>query len=258
MAKTVILFLSLMLCISSVCLAEKNPDLSDLGGLTTIEKLMRFDSKGKTWPEQLYFVSLRDKIKQAPVNKRADVLNTLAKQTKWGTYQRFIAYYVCAWYGVSYIVSRNYLIHAAFWWEWKIGSSTEEPFCFQDLSIDFLYALYEHNHDFQILHDILTTKGDAAIGEIIVCLTQDAIVKHPRGVLHIADISAKGYDIVYKLLHLPPCDENNPIFILCSTEDSLKAFSNYITRVANDKKDPLSSLAKDLLHKPVQRLRKSR
>ncbi len=227
-------------------------DMKEFG---TIEKLTPFSGNGTPGPEQVYLRSLRDNLAEVPVRERANVLNGLSGETKWGTSQRFIAYYVCAWYGVNYHKVRNYLTHAAFWWEWRIGPESDRPFSFDDVSIDLLYALYEHNHDFKILHDILTTRSDAGTSELIVGLTEEAVAKHPRGVLHVAELSTKGHNLVSKLLHLSPQDENNPLYILYGTEDSLKAFRTYVARVANDPKDPLSALARELLKKPTARRR---
>lgn len=245
--------LLLVLCVPCSAVAKQSANLSDLKDFNTIEKSMPFDRHEKPLPEQLYLRSLQHELVQAPTSERVALLKKLSEQTKWGTYQRFIAYYVCAWYGINYTRTRNYLIHTAFWWEWHIGPESQHPFSFDDVSVDLLYALYEHNHDFRILHDILTTKSDAGTAELIVGFTEDAIAKHPRGVLHVAGMSAKGRDLAYKLLHLSPRNENHPLYILYGTEDSLKTFRIYVTRVANDSKDPLNSLAKDLLKKPTRR-----
>jgi hypothetical protein len=240
------------LCTPYGAFAVEQAPLSDLGDFNTIENLMPFGKDAKPSQEQLYLRSVRDELTQTPVGERRKVLNMLSDQTKWGTSQRFIAYYVCAWYGVNYDRTRDYLLHSAFWWEWRIGPQARRPFSFDDVSIDLLYALYEHNHDFKILHDILTTKSDAGTGELLVGLTENAVAKHPRGVLHVAEMSDKGRNLACKLLHLSPHDENHPLYILYDTEESLKAFRIYVIRVAKDPKDPLSALAKKLLKKPTR------
>lgn len=247
--------LFLLLAVSSYCHAsatQQKPPLSDLKSFDTIEKLMPFDPR-ETYPERDYLHSLRDELAKAPVEKRAGLLDKLAQQTKWGTHQRFISYYVCAWHHINYNRTRDYLIHCAFWWEWKIDLESAPPFSFQDVSVDLLYALYERNHDFQILHDILTTASDAGTAELIVGLTEDATEKHPRGVLHVAEMSKKGRILACQLLHLPPSDRDHPLHILYGTESALKTFRVYVTRVASDPKDPLCLLAKGLLKKRARR-----
>ncbi|MEN6372475.1 MAG: hypothetical protein ABFD64_10745 [Armatimonadota bacterium] len=247
MSKLLLFLLLFVPC--SAFAAAKSADLSDLKDFGTIEKLMLFGEHEKPRPEQLYLRSLRDELTKTPASERADLLRKLADETKWGTYQRFMAYSVCVWYGIDYTKTRDYITHATFWWEWKIGTDADEPFNLSDVGIDFLYALYERNHDFKILHDIITTKSDAAVSELIIGFTLDAVEKHPRGVLHVAAISEKGRDLAWKLLHLSPRDEDHPLYILYYTEDALNGFRAYVTKVANDPKDSLSSLAKRLVAK---------
>jgi hypothetical protein len=245
-----VLALLVLLVPGSASTPPPSPNLSDLKDLSKIEKMIPLGDNKYSSEIRREFKSLREALTKTPVAQRPDALNKLAQQTKWGTSQRFIVYYVCAWYGVNYVSTRDSLTHAAFWWEWYIGRPEDQhPFSFDDVSVDLLYALYEHNHDFKILHDILTTQSDAGTAELIIGFTDDAIVKHPRGVLHVAGMSAKGRSLAYDLLHLSPRDENHPLYILYGTEDSLKKFRAYVTRVANDPKDPLNPVAKDLLKK---------
>ena len=247
-----IVLLLLALCVPCCAFAaQQSSSLSDLQQFSTIENAMPFGDSSEPGEIQSYLRSIQAKLAKTPVSERAETLKDVSDQTKWGTYQRFVAYYVCAWYGVNYNRTRDYLIHTAFWWEWGIGPQSQRPFSFDDVCIYMLYVLYEHNHDFKILHDILTTKSDAGTSQLIVCFTERAIAKHPRGVLHVAEMSEKGRDLAWKLLHLSPDDENHPLYILYYTEESLKTFRIYVTRVANDPEDPLCALAKGLLKKPA-------
>lgn len=234
---------------------QPSTQLADLKAIGHIEKLMPLGDNKESDSIRQELKLLHDKLAATPVESRADVLNDAAAQTKWGTWQRYVVYYVCAWYGVNYTATKSYLTHAAFWWEWQIGPESSHPFSFDDVSVDLLYYLYEHNHDFQILHDILTTQSDAGTEEVIVCFTEEAIGKHPRGVLHVAELSAKGRDLVCKLLHVPPQDDDNPVSMLYGRESSCREFRACVRRVARDPKDPLSKLAADLL-KPAPKRRK--
>lgn len=258
--------LMFIFCLVFVCLtcgvtgAQKTAQLSNLNEFKSIEKAMFVADKeeqsssdpvnsNQLCPEAQYLWSLQKSLSKVPVRNRADLLIKLNRKTHWGSYQRYISSYVCAWYHVNYTRSRNYLFHAAFWVSSQIGPYNSHPFSFDDVCVDQLYALYERNHDFKVLHDLITTQSGAHTGEMIVCFTEEAITKHPRGILHVANISAKGHNFVSRILNLSPDDDNHPLFILGGTEKSIKTFRTYTTRVANDPKDPLCAQARSLLKK---------
>ena len=192
------------------------------------------------------YLKWHKKLSAVPVEKRAAILREFAQSTKWGTEERFIACYMCAWYGVDYTRTRDYLRNVTFWFYWKNGpqmtdkAGDEFPFSFDDVSIDCLYALYEHNHDFQLLHDIITTQADAGTETAIIGFTAEAISDHPRGILHVAGISPKGWRFVYSLVH----NEASPDMELGYTGAELKP---YFKKVAADRTDPLAPIAQDLL-----------
>jgi|GEM_PF-7088657 len=269
MKHLILLVLFVLMCIPcSATEVQQNVRLSELGDFKTIDKVMfppdqEEPAKERKRPSpsthslnndkdpknaELYLWYLYDSLSNVPVSNRADLLLKLAKETKSGSYQKFVSCYVCAWYNIDYINARNYLIHSAFWWEWHIGNEKQHPYSFDDVCIDYLYALYERNHDFKILHDIITTQSGAGTGELIEGFTDEAIGKHPRGVLHVADLSAKGHNLVYKIINLSTNDENHPLYISC-TKANLRTFRTYINRVANDPKDPLCVQARSLLKK---------
>ncbi len=203
---------------------------------------------------------MRGKLGSAPASQRPAILRELARRTKWGTPERYAFVYVCAWYGVDYATCIRYLTNVARWWElgfedayrkkWHVeryndSTGTYTPFSYLEEDHVLLYELYQHNRDFQLLHDILTTRSDGAGAEVIMSLTADCIEKHPRGMLHVACISSKGHDLAVDLL---TGKDDSSAFI--SMMDTLPAcwFSGHtLKRVAADAKDPLGPLAKELL-----------
>lgn len=245
-------------CFAANRVGKKAEQLADLKDFAKIEKMMplRGEEEPQNGPsDQYYFLSkairadirsLHKQLSSVSVEKRADILRAHARATKWGSSERFVDYYICAWYGVDYAKTIDYLKHVTFWWEWGIGRDMTDkngehfPFSFDDVCVDLLYALYVHNHDFRLLHDVITTPSDAGTAEVIMCLRSDAIRKHPRGVLHVAGISHKGWRLVYDFLHT----QTDPNLDLAYTRSKL---SPYFKKVAADPTDPLSSLAKDLL-----------
>ncbi len=266
MKHIILLVLFVLMCIPCRAIeVQQNVRLSELSGFKIIDKVMfppdqeepaKERKRPSSLPDslsndkdpenaELYLWYLHDSLNNVPPSDRVDLLLKLAKETKSGSYQRFVCSYVCAWYNVNYIKARDYLIHSAFWWEWHIGNEKQHPYSFDDVCIDYLYALYERNHDFKILHDILTTQSDGAIAELIEGFVDETIEKHPRGLLHVADLSAKGHKLVYNILNLPPDDMTQPY----GTDKSLRTFRIHITRVANDPKDPLCTQARSLLKK---------
>lgn len=224
----------------------------DIKELEKIEKILSVgldDENTAVIKKELSLIEV--KLKEIPVSKRGATLKYLAEQTKWGTTERYAAYYTCAWYGVNSVRCREYLTNATFWWERGFAKDydnyEEYPAGFGDLGVDFLYKLYEHNHDFKLLHDIVTTQSDAGVAESIAFHTYRALFDHPRGILHIAEISDDGREFVISLLKYPPGDVSNPIAYMADSEDSIGFFRTYLQRVSKDRSDPLCKLAKDIL-----------
>lgn len=172
-----------------------------------------------------------------PESQRVSVLTELGKQTKWGTPERAVAYLVSAWYGANYERCRDYLLNSFFW-----GAKQPYPFIWAEDTVGMLYWVYEKNHDFKLLHDLLTGNSDGAGATALIGLALDAIKNHPRGVLHVADISGKGRKVALSALSQHP-----NWFFRKGDEENKRIFRAYTTRVAADSKDPLYKTAKSLL-----------
>jgi hypothetical protein len=173
---------------------------------------------------------IRKHLRTAPVYKQREVLHRLVAKTKWGTRERAAASYVSVWYGVDYPRSKRYLMNVAFW-PYGSGMSIEYPFSWGESgAIDMLFRLYDHNHDFHLLHDLFIRHAGDDPGETLDQNKDAAFAKHPRGLLHVAAISKAGYDEVIR--------ETGYL-----TADIRKRFLLYCRRIAQDRTDPLSKIA---------------
>jgi hypothetical protein len=187
-------------------------------------------------------------IDSTPRSRRAEALGRMARATKWGSPERAAAYCVCAWYGVNYARSRDYLLNVLFWS--GIGHRfSSYPQAVNEDTVDILYHIYERNHDFVLLHELLVHGGDGAVGEVLDVLRVDALRDHPRGVLHSAAISQSGFNLALSVLMNQ--------FIADVDREELdrvrRVFNVYIRRVAADRQDTLNTIARKLLRKSSRR-----
>lgn len=238
-----------------LCATASNADLSSLNDLSDLAKLEKMcvnappTSEYRSPEKQIRqeFALIKKGLSGTTVADRPAKLSELAKNTKWGTPERAAAYYVCAWYGVDYQSSRDYLLNSVLWLDrGYYKSSNLHPYAWIDMGPVLLYKLYEHNLDFHLLHDLMLGREDAAVAEALTACKIDAFWKHPRGVLHMAEISPEGHEYVVHALRKRTGDPN----LDCWFDDDKErgsVFADYVSRVAADTKDPLQPLAKGLL-----------
>ena len=205
------------------------------------------------------FAAMKTQLGKAAPAARPGILKSMADGTKWGSPERYVVYYVCAWYGVDYKNCIGYLTNVACWWErgfekaykakfhverFDYDAGTVFPFSYQEMDFRLLYALYERNQDFRLLHDIVTNHSDGAGATVITSVTADAAKKHPRGLLHVAAISNKGHRLVAGVLG----GASIPIRTM-EDRSGLRGYRAYVGRVAADLKDPLKDTAARLLRR---------
>ena len=224
--------------------------LSDLSDLARVEKMCGSamvpdigDRSGV--PRELSLI--RKTLTRTRPSERSQALHELAQQTKWGTPERLAAYYVCAWYGVDYVPCREYLLNTFYWEFSKWGHSPPSSWAEDTLSL--LYILYQRNHDFRLLHEMVTKRSgtrhtDGCGSETLDCITVDAFAKHPRGMLHVAAMSDSGNQLAVEALtkNLKGIEVDQESF-----DKAYSVFAPYVRRVAADREDPLSGLARSLL-----------
>lgn len=239
--------------------AQRSSPRIDLRELGKIEQSLSFGGPSGMAVKSV-FASVRREIMQHPKSDQRAFLWGMARKTKWGSPQRYTTYYLCAWYGVRYKTCRDYLLNVAYWWERGLedryksqqhrARDTYIPFGHSEDSSVLLYELYEHNHDFKLLHDIVTTESDGAGAEVICSIISQALERHPRGMLHVAELSKKGHDLAVKLLKCSAADYDNDTFIMMLDPSSVQVFMTYVGRIASDAADPLSKLARRLQNAP--------
>lgn len=229
-------------------------DISDLSRTT-----LRFGNSNGSSEEKAQYresTQIRQALRAAPISDRERVLARISRQTKWGTPERAVAYYISAWYGVNYQQCRDYLMNVTFWdYRFSVDQekSRQSPFAWDNGvgGVDLMFQLYKHNQDFKLLHDILLENGDAGMHEILDTLKFEAFQKHPRGVIHAAALSDEGRMSVTQMIIDPynliwnggalPNDDAIP------TGHDKEQFLSYCRKVANDPNDPLRNTAKRLL-----------
>ncbi len=233
--------------LSAVCLLASSKavhakTLSDLSDLPKIERLAREGIGGDARTDTVVRHELeliRKSLQKVPTAKRARVLHDLAQKTKWGTMERATAFLVCAWYHVDYERSRDYLINCFFYAERRFDGPG--PLGWAESTVFVLYALYEHNHDFRILHELVTGHSDGAGAGALAEVKVKAILEHPRGILHVATMSRQGRQI-----SLDTLTRNLDAFDVDKSR-AYAVYSAYVRRVASNKRDPLAVTAQSLL-----------
>ncbi|MHB1457740.1 MAG: hypothetical protein ACYC0V_12600 [Armatimonadota bacterium] len=238
----VILFTGILFIGSS---SRAGASLSTLSDLPRIEKdcIAVADNANETKSVKKELILIRKSLKAAPAHDRSLVLRRLCNKTKWGTPERMVAYYVSAWYGVNYTRCRDYLFNYAF----HNYTSFEKPEHYDlmwEAKFDLLYQLYEHNHDFKLLHDLFIAHTGEHMGEMLWDMRVDAITNHPRGVLHVAAISNEGQKtLIEELIDSYEIDPSASYKEINYRE----LFLIYCRRVAEDSNDPLREIAKRIL-----------
>ena len=238
------------LCLAILLCSCVAPSVLASGSLANLEDLRPIQRRLTTIYIDTYHPAIRRevelirrKLKAAPVAQRPRVLQTLAEQTRWGTPERATARYVCARYGVDYERSRDYLLNAFFWYGYRLHPPKPAPFSWAEDTVYLLYDLYERNHDFRLLHDLVTGDADAAGGEAIDDVRTRALQEHPRGMLHVAAMSGQARGLAESVLsgeYRSGADgeTNNRV---------MRIFRAYVRRVSADPKDPLYATARRLL-----------
>lgn len=246
--RLVVIFTAVLLLLFQLCAAAAEPASTpkDFNAeMSRIESIWLPYSKGVKEIDSAVRGQLkimRDGAVSAAPEDRDKVLLSLRNKTTWGSVERSVAYYVCAWLGVDYSRCREYLLNTAFWWErgFEKPNTTAPHGWWVEFGAEMLYDMYEYNLDFKLLHDIVTTRSDAARAELLIGIQDECLVKHPRGLLHTAEISREGYDDVVFLLSV---GQEDYMF----SDENLKVFRAYAQRVASDAKDPLQKLTARLL-----------
>lgn len=194
------------------------------------------------------FDGLAARMKATPRHKRREVLRTAAMHTKWGSPERLAAYYLCAWYGINYRQSRDYLVRAAYWYEWGYAKSGGLPVTWPE-SVGPLYALCEHNRDTAIADVLLTTTRDAAAGYSSEDIELKLYKHHPRIVLSAARLSWICRSNAIEMI-------SGRHFINTGDYSIGTQFARYCRRVSSNYRDPLRLIASSLLT-DAQRLQDS-
>ena len=224
-------------------------DISNLSDLPQLEKRLSsaYDQQPGTRQEIVY---IRKALTGTPVSRRGSMLHGIAAKTRWGTPERATAYYVCAWYGVDYDMCRDYLLNTLFWKRYYSHRPYPMfPYCWAEDTFVLLYDLYERNHDFRLLHEMVTKRSgkgfaDGCGAETLDFLTVQAFADHPRGMLHVAAMSSLGRELATKALtrRLQGTEVDQESF-----DKAHSVFPSYVRRVAADRKDPLYGIARSLL-----------
>ena len=239
---------ALLLCLLVQVQANCAPALANLKDLSQIEKRLAAAYSAQHLPAtKRQLAVIRKELEGAPVKERATVLRRLAEATKWGTPERAAAYYVCAWYGVKYERCRDYLLNCFFWIErgfYRRYGKQPPPFCWAEDTVPLLYELYEHNHDFRLLHELVTGHSDGCGAEALHRLRIDSLTNHPRGVLHVTRISEQARRFALDVL-------SDRFYSREQAKDMKRAktiFAASARRVAADPEDPLRTTARRLLN----------
>jgi len=248
-----LLVLAALFCISYPVNADSPKRSLDLSELAQIKAICTSDRSLRAFPAQNdepgiehELALIQNRLAKTPNARKERVLIRLTERTKWGTPARALSSFVCAWYGIDYTTNRDYLVHAAFWNNNSWHKPTDKaPFCWNPEAADILYALYEHNQDISLLHDILTAKDIEEAGEVLDIVKGEICGKHPNGVLQVAAKSPEGRKVVVDLLS-PALQD--PMGEIEAAQPDLRA---YIQKVADDPKNPLQPTAQTILREAL-------
>lgn len=241
-----VLLIILCLVISLLCPTSRVcASLADLSDLSKIEKscLDEASDDGNTNNIKKELVLIRKSLTTAPAYNRPFVLRRLYSETKWGTLERIAAYYISAWYGIDYRRCRDYIFNFAFHYD-SVLMKLQSFNITQECGLDLLYQLYQHNHDFRLLHNLFIKKSGEHKGEMLYDIRLDAITNHPRGVLHVAAMSNEGRKaLIEELIYSYEIDPSASYKEIHYRE----LFLMYCRRVAKDSNDPLREAARRIL-----------